>query len=179
MVLHYSYPETIPSLTISPMLGIVAMTAAAFYSPTYPLRFRGVPDTLAAHHMEGSECCLIHADNSFAPSLGTWINPNVRVGYCHADLHKPEKVKFRLEWDVFKGLCQMNYDAVHPSGGRSWVGMGRVAWGLWENRVRRWVTSGEVVSSKVAKGVKAWVEEAEGRREPGEMCLVDEMHVIE
>ncbi|KAK5170221.1 uncharacterized protein LTR77_004807 [Saxophila tyrrhenica] len=157
--------------------GIVAMPASPFYSPTTRLRFRGVPDTLAAHHIEGSECCLIHADNPLSSSLGVWINPNVRVGYCHADLHKPEKAKFKLDWDVFKGLCQMNYDAVHPAGGDTWIGLMRVAVGLWENRLRRWVTWGEVVSRKVAREVGTW--EREGHSEAGKMCLVDEMHVIE
>lgn len=36
---------------------------------------------MAAHHLEASECCLIHADNVLTKMKGVWINPNVRVGY--------------------------------------------------------------------------------------------------
>ena len=68
--------------------GVVAMNAEPFYDKTHPLRFRGVPNTLAHRHVEGSECCLIHADNRLSKDLGVWINPKVRVGYCHADLGK-------------------------------------------------------------------------------------------
>lgn len=38
---------------------IVAFDAAPFYS-NEPLRFRGIADSLAAYHIEASECCLIH-----------------------------------------------------------------------------------------------------------------------
>ncbi|KAL9070523.1 MAG: hypothetical protein Q9161_004820 [Pseudevernia consocians] len=60
--------------------GIVAFDAAPFYDPNR-LKFRGVPDSLALHHVEGSECCLIHVDNPLTQSHGVWLNPNVRVGY--------------------------------------------------------------------------------------------------
>ncbi|OAA60973.1 polysaccharide export protein [Niveomyces insectorum RCEF 264] len=55
-------------------------------TPPPPLVFRGVDDSLAALHLEASECCLIHADNPLAaaPSSaggGVWLNPNVRVAY--------------------------------------------------------------------------------------------------
>src|SRR5438270_8111059 len=42
--------------------GIVVFQADPFYRDP-PLSFRGIPDSLAIHHLEGSECCLIHADN--------------------------------------------------------------------------------------------------------------------
>ncbi|KAH7144270.1 cryptococcal mannosyltransferase 1-domain-containing protein [Dactylonectria estremocensis] len=32
--------------------------------------FRGLDDTLAAQHLEGSECCLIHTDN---PVSAKWV----------------------------------------------------------------------------------------------------------
>lgn len=38
---------------------LVAFDAAPFYS-NEPLRFRGIADSLAAYHIEASECCLIH-----------------------------------------------------------------------------------------------------------------------
>lgn len=37
----------------------VTFDAAPFYS-NEPLRFRGIADSLAAYHIEASECCLIH-----------------------------------------------------------------------------------------------------------------------
>jgi hypothetical protein len=155
------------------------MSASPFYDEKSPLRFRGVHDTLAHHHIEGSECCLIHADNRLSSDLGVWINPNVRVGYCHPDLHRPEKAKFAFDWNVFKQMCQMSYDAVHPGHGRSWVPPIRIALGLWENRLRRWVSWGSTTSWKVQKRLRNWEKEQLGNQESGEMCLVDEMHVIE
>lgn len=60
--------------------GIVVFQAGPFYkNPS--LRFRGIPDSLALHHLEGSDCCLIHADNSLSLTRGVWLNPNVRVSY--------------------------------------------------------------------------------------------------
>ena len=156
--------------------GVVAMNAAPFYDKTSPLRFRGVPDTLAHHHIEGSECCLIHADNPLSHDLGVWINPNVRVGYCHPDLHKPGKL--RLDWEVFKQACQTAYDAVHPLSG-TWVTQWQIARGLWENRIRRWFSFGGLENWKARRRVRSWREDKEGRNEDGEMCVVDEMHVIE
>ena len=90
------------------------MNAAPFYDQVNTLRFRGVPDTLAERHVEGSECCLIHADNRLSKDLGIWINPNVRVGYCDLRMKKGAH-----SWDEYKNFCQMPYDAVHPAG--SWV----------------------------------------------------------
>ncbi|EAQ87609.1 hypothetical protein CHGG_04228 [Chaetomium globosum CBS 148.51] len=60
------------------------------------LRFRGIPDSLAALHLEASECCLIHADNPGSRTRGVYVNPAVRVGYN-----------------------RLAYDAVHnnPTGG--------------------------------------------------------------
>ncbi len=155
------------------------MSAAPFYDSKSPVRFRGVQDSLAHKHIEGSECCLIHADNRLSSDLGVWLNPNVRVGYCHADLHKPHKLKVPYRWENFKALCQMSYDAVHPDGGRTWVTISRVAWGLWENRLRRWLSWGSIASRGVRRKVRDWRQERSGNQEPGEMCLVDEMHVIE
>ncbi|CAZ83492.1 unnamed protein product [Tuber melanosporum] len=59
--------------------GMVAFDAAPFLPPSN-LRFRGVPDSLAKWHVEGSECCLVHYDNPVSDK-GVWLNPNVRVAY--------------------------------------------------------------------------------------------------
>ncbi|KAG0135435.1 cryptococcal mannosyltransferase 1-domain-containing protein [Tuber indicum] len=59
--------------------GMVAFDAAPFLPPSN-LRFRGVSDSLAKWHVEGSECCLVHYDNPVSDK-GVWLNPNVRVAY--------------------------------------------------------------------------------------------------
>ncbi|KAH0280929.1 hypothetical protein KCU91_g636, partial [Aureobasidium melanogenum] len=51
--------------------GIVAMNAKPFYQ-TPRLIFRGVSDSLAKLHVEGSECCLIHTDNPLSAEQGVW-----------------------------------------------------------------------------------------------------------
>ncbi|KAJ4396833.1 hypothetical protein N0V93_001055 [Gnomoniopsis smithogilvyi] len=63
--------------------GMVLFDAAPFYGEE-PLRFRAIPDSLADFHLEGSECCLIHADNplSARESSGVWLNPNRRYVQC-------------------------------------------------------------------------------------------------
>ena len=43
--------------------GMVSFAAAPFLPPQN-LRFRGIGDELAGWHLEGSECCLIHYDNT-------------------------------------------------------------------------------------------------------------------
>jgi hypothetical protein len=59
----------------------VMMDAAPFYVTENRLAFRGIPDSLSLHRLEGSECCLIHKDNPVTPTKGVFLNPNVRVGY--------------------------------------------------------------------------------------------------
>ena len=151
------------------------MDAAPFYksattTTTTPLRFRGIPDSLATSHLEGSECCLIHTDNSLSPRKGVWLNPNVRVGY---DMHAYEKV---------------NPPAGDDDGGKvppnAWVGMPGVLHGNWENRILRWFTSTVFEDGDVGRRVRDWVGEAdgygdgEGNRESGGVCLIDEMQVL-
>lgn len=60
--------------------GMTVFDAAPFYGAN-GLRFRGVDDSLAALHVEGSECCLIHADNPLRDDFGVFVNPSVRVSY--------------------------------------------------------------------------------------------------
>ena len=153
--------------------GMVAMPASPFYNQANRLHFRGVPDSLALKQVEGSECCLIHADNPLSEDLGVWVNPNVRVGYCHPDLRKGIK----QDWESFKQVCQKPYDAVHSPG--SWVSHFQIAWGLWENRMRRWVIFAWTQNWKVKRKLRAWRAEGERRVEAGAMCLVNEMQVIE
>lgn len=154
--------------------GMVAMPAFPFYDQANHLHFRGVPDSLALEHVEGSECCLIHADNPLSEDLGVWINPNVRVGYCHPDLRSK---KIKLDWESFKQVCQKPYDAVHRSG--SWVSHFQIAWGLWEHRMWRWVSLRWMQNRKVRRRLQAWSAEGEANVEVGDMCLVDELHILE
>lgn len=158
--------------------GIVAMKAAPFYSQadSSALRFRGVPDSLALEHIEGSECCLIHYDNALSGDLGVWLNPAVRVGYCHPGLHKAE---FEYDWDVFKRVCSWAYEGVHPGQGQSWVSYWRIVCGVWENRARRLVSARWLRNWTVKRRGSSWLAQNERHEEVGQNCLVDEMQVIE
>ena len=136
------------------------MEALPFYSPaTQPLRFRGVSDSLAAHHLEGSECCLIHTDNPISASKGVWLNPSVRVGYS-----------------------DHGYYTVHPGdrGANVWVGAASVVHGSWENRMLRWLTTTWFDESTVSSRIRNWRKSAthENREETGAACLVNEMQVL-
>ena len=127
------------------------MPAEPFVSSTQ-LRFRGVPDSLATHHLEGSECCLIHADNPLSKTRGVYLNPRVRVGY-----NLPA------------------YVATHPDS--PWVSTWQIFRGLWANRLLRW---GRWTLERwaVRTRVSAWEKEGRGNREPGEFCLINEMQVL-
>ncbi|KAL6717885.1 hypothetical protein ACLMJK_003970 [Lecanora helva] len=132
--------------------GMVAFDSSPFYQKN-PLRFRGISDSLASHHLEGSECCLIHADNFQSKTKGIWLNPSVRVGY------DPEA-----------------YNVVHalepwPSISSRWAG-------LWRNRVRRWVTTVWFKEWVVRNRLKTWSKGEPGRHEPGEHCIINEMQVL-
>ena len=132
--------------------GVVAFDAEPFYDPE-PLRFRGVTDELAKQHLEGSECCLIHADNPLARVRGVWLNPAVRVGYS------PEA-----------------YNAVNPSG--AWPGLLASMLNIWRTRLVSWTTTGYLKKAVVDRRVARWMKEDQGRNEPGWMCLINEMQVL-
>lgn len=137
------------------------MKAAPFYTQS-PLRFRGVPDSLAAYHLEGSECCFIHADNNgTVAGHGVWLNPNVRVGYTG-------KV----------------YKAVNPEDGM-WPGTREKVWGMWMNRWQRMIAwpKRQLEAGVVRKRVQEWMSvigEKEYRAHgEAEHCLINEMQVLE
>jgi hypothetical protein len=150
-------------------LGPVIMDAAPFYDRVSPLRFRGIPDSLAASHLEGSECCLIHADNPVSAQKGVWLNPNVRVGY-----NAPA------------------YEYVHPSSGGgggggsssrnrdAWVSTPEILWGVWQSRLRRWFTTDAVKTWTVLNRLEDWMkaDPTETRTEPGAFCLINEMQIV-
>lgn len=127
------------------------MPAEPFVSSTQ-LRFRGVPDSLALYHVEGSECCLIHADNPLSRTLGVYLNPRVRVGYNLAAYEATHRGAWVPAWDIFTGL--------------------------WANRVRRWTARLTLERVMVRRRVGRWERETVGNREPGEFCLINEMQVL-
>ena len=118
------------------------------------LKFRGISDSLAEHHLEGSECCLIHADNPLTKSRGVFLNPQVRVGY-------------NIE----------AYLTTHPANG-SWVSVWQIMTGLWMNRLKRWTDwsffEGHIIKSRL----KRWSHGNAKNQEPGDFCLIDEMQVL-
>lgn len=129
------------------------MDAGPFYDETSPLRFRGVADSLALSHLEGSECCLIHADNYLSYWKGVWVNPKVRVGYS-----------------------SQAYAAVHGPG--SWPTVSDMMGGVWENRIRRWATTSWFKKRLVRSRVDSWAGRKEGSEERGIDCLINEMQVL-
>ena len=132
--------------------GIVAFDAGPFYEPN-PLQFRGVPDSLAVQHVEGSECCLIHADNPLTGTRGVWVNPDVRVGYS------PEA-----------------YAGVHP--GAYWPSVFGRVWGVWKNRVGRWTSTSKLKDRTIESRLRAWEQGGRDLSEPGRHCLINEMQVL-
>jgi hypothetical protein len=132
--------------------GITVMPAKQFTSAT-GLRFRGTADSLASYHVEGSECCLIHADNPDSVTKGIFLNPKVRVGYN-----------------------MTAYEAVNPGG--SWLSSWQILSGLWENRIRRFITSARWHEMTIRRRLNKWKQENPGDEELGLFCLVDEMQVL-
>ncbi|KAK3934056.1 cryptococcal mannosyltransferase 1-domain-containing protein [Diplogelasinospora grovesii] len=132
--------------------GMVFMPAAAFYGEE-GLAFRGIDDSLAEFHVEGSECCLIHADNPASYTLGVYLNPNVRVGYN-----------------------SRAYQLVHPDG--PWLGYLEIWSGLWKNRFYRWFTTVWIKEWVVRNRQSKWEHQQAGRQEKGTFCLINEMQVL-
>ncbi|KAI4151571.1 MAG: hypothetical protein L6R39_001999 [Caloplaca ligustica] len=133
--------------------GIVAFDAAPFYHMP-PLRFRGIPDSLARYHLEASECCLVHADNPLSSKSGVWLNPHVRVGY-NAEA----------------------YDSVHQS--TPWPSIAESIVGLWKNRFWRWITPTFHKKLKVTGRVREWTRKGLGEVAQRELiCFINEMQVL-
>jgi len=118
-----------------------------------PLQFRGIPDSLATSHLEGSECCLIHADSPLRDKKRTYVNPHVRVGYSD------------------KAYDAMHQEVVIRSFGAVFIA-------VWNNRIRRWMTSPWLKEWLVHRKVQKWRAESEEHKEMGEMCLINEMQVL-
>lgn len=140
--------------------GIVVFQAEPFYkNPS--LRFRGVQDSLAQYHLEGSECCLIHADNSLSLTKGVWLNPKVRVSY------------------------NAEADSIVNSKRGKWPSKSEILEGIWCNRWARWTgfLYRYIERFLVQIRVQRWRSEAlvVGKmevHEKGVYCLVNEMQVL-
>jgi hypothetical protein len=132
---------------------MVLMDATPFYDIESPLEFRGIPDSLAKRHVEGSECCLIHADNPLTASRGVWLNPDVRVGYSGPA-----------------------YEAVHRDF--IWLTMTQFISGIWKNRLLRYTTTTWFTKRIVLDRLHAWERETSKHQELGAHCLINEMQVL-
>lgn len=137
--------------------GIVAFDSAPFLAKN-PLKFRGIDDSLADLHLEGSECCLVHADNYLSADKGVWLNPNVRVSYNVKAYHSMKKDLFpNAFWTVF---------------------------GAWVNRINRHFAGiqSSLETKTVEQRLQQWIKSApkEGlpRHEPGKACLINEMQIM-
>ncbi|CAG7964712.1 unnamed protein product [Penicillium salamii] len=131
--------------------GMVAMPAKPFLDHP-PLRFRGIPDSLAQLHLEGSECCLIHVDNPLSEK-GVYLNPLVRVGYNGAA-----------------------YAAVHPI--MSWLSAWRIVQGTWTNRVRRLGDTAWLKGEMIRRRIDRWAALDAKHQEDGQICIIDEMQIL-
>ncbi|OQD88298.1 hypothetical protein PENANT_c004G06730 [Penicillium antarcticum] len=149
---RYAMKSLSPVPVASCWNGMVAMPAGPFLA-TSPLRFRGIPDSLAEYHLEGSECCLIHADNPLSEEKGVYLNPRVRVGYTG-----------------------QAYAAVKPIS--NWLTAKRILQGLWVNRVRRWSIAFWVKEEVVRRRVDSWKALDPKNDEPGQLCIIDEMQIL-
>ncbi|KAF4877832.1 Alpha-1,3-mannosyltransferase CMT1 [Colletotrichum sp. SAR 10_70] len=136
--------------------GMVVFDAAPFYDER--LRFRGVEDSLAAMHLEGSECCLIHADNPLGREKGVWLNPNVRVGYNEKVFEETKMDRFPTAWAAVVGFWANRYLRV-----RNGIQLTLERWAV-EKKLRQWVD--ETPPSELP------------RSESGEMCLINEMQIM-
>ncbi|PLB53605.1 putative polysaccharide export protein [Aspergillus steynii IBT 23096] len=128
--------------------GMVVMPAHPFMAET-PLRFRGIADHLAAARLEGSERCLLHADNPLSATRGVYVNPRVRVAYS--------------------GTA---YAAVQPV--RNWLSFWHVLGSLWESRLRRGLAIPSPTEWRIRRRLARWESRSTSNREPGGFCLLDQ-----
>ncbi|CAO1596819.1 hypothetical protein XANCAGTX0491_000649 [Xanthoria calcicola] len=134
--------------------GIVAFDASPFQRPSDPLRFRAIPDSLAQYHVEASECCLIHYDNSLSAANGVYINPAVRVAYSAP---------------AYAAIASTSNDDAEKAG---WPTRSELLWGYWKSRWlwwARWPAS----AIKVWWRIRRWRSRYSDIDEPGLSCASD------
>ncbi|KAH6888372.1 cryptococcal mannosyltransferase 1-domain-containing protein [Coprinopsis sp. MPI-PUGE-AT-0042] len=108
-------------------------------------------DAKPFHHVEASECCLIHADNPESKRKGVWVNPHVRVAY-HEDAY----------------LLMRNWPTLKDKVTGAWFNFRNDFSGM--PYPKEWITN----------AVKNWLEEDATREgsEPGLFCLEDQMQIL-
>lgn len=133
--------------------GMVFMDAEPFYNEANPLRFRGIPDSLAQLHLEASECCLIHQDNPL--KAGVWVNPKVRVGYNKA---------------AYDTMLSSDIPDTITAYLKS----------VWTNRFRRWLTTDRIKRWTVNERLATWRRQNQVNSvlDVGDVCLINEMQVL-
>lgn len=131
--------------------GLVAFDAQPFQSIPNPLQFRSIPDSLAAYHVEASECCLIHYDNPASAIAGVWINPTVRVGYS---------------WPAYAAVTA-----------NEWPTASELGWGPWKSRWLWWIRD-PFPSLKTSGRIWWWRRLHPNVHEPGFACVQDLAMVI-
>lgn len=176
----------LPAPVTSCWNGVVAVDATPYYHRPLPgrheqldnqaaqegLRFRGVPDSLAAYHLEASECCLIHADllATDQASRGIYINPAVRTAYAV---------------EAYNATHFGRHDSCFINAWEYWSGVWVVRWRSW---VWTWFVDAVSVSAgqnmrEVVKRVGLWErEQTIGQRLPhreiGAYCTILEMQIL-
>ncbi|KAL8987443.1 MAG: hypothetical protein Q9177_003348 [Variospora cf. flavescens] len=134
----------------------IAFDAAPFQDPTRPLRFRGIPDSLAQLHVEASECCTIHFDNPLSTSRGVWINPAVRVGYSPAAYNAVSAVQGGDDKSI-------------------WPTKSELRWGYWSSKWVWWLRDpGRRLSVwKTRYRIHRWQRDHAQEKEPALSCGSD------
>jgi hypothetical protein len=150
----------------TPFTSSLPSTLPTPQSPTdLGLPFRGIPDSLASKHLEGSECCLIHADLAATNPhhSGIYLNPAVRVGYT---IEAYNSTHFGAHEDTFLSPTQY-------------------ALATWRHRLATYLApTAKKQLRSIHKRVDQWLKDpgtlSERSRElgQGEMCLIDEMHLL-
>ncbi|PQE12900.1 polysaccharide export protein [Rutstroemia sp. NJR-2017a BBW] len=141
--------------------GMVVFDAEPFYpspgngSGKAILRFRGTSDSLAEKHVEGSECCFIHADNDeLRKKKGVWLNPNVKTAYSSETYDMVNAERWPQWWQAVVWVWKWRVARV-----------GVLGWGWAE----RWV---------IEDRVRRWEAGGAGRVERGRECLINEMQIL-
>jgi hypothetical protein len=193
-----------PARVTSCWNGMLFMDAAPFYPSTTPrptgeilpkaiddtaldLPFRGISDGLAAHHVEASECCLIHVDHATINPhhLPLYVNPVVRVGYstnAYNLVHFGGDMTTRTKPNGVKV-------SIAGSDSQGFLSATQFVFATWLHRLNRIRTqAAETQQGKVLGTARKWLteqvtmaEREQRERElgkNGEMCLIDEMHLL-
>ncbi|CAK7265171.1 hypothetical protein SEPCBS119000_001376 [Sporothrix epigloea] len=156
-----------------------------------PLLFRGVDDSLAEFHLEGSECCLIHADNPLSrfsdvpPSTSRRQRPAVGVD-ADTDAESGKDVGVWLNPNVRVAYSAPVYNQVRAGGGGNGVFPGGfwAVYGTWANRWQRALSNVQFVleGQTVLHRLRRWRTETpagdQPRNEPGAVCLINEMQIM-